>query len=363
MILKSILVASVCAAPLAYAGSQEREDPIQALHDQYMAESTAGPIEPVEARIAFYESWLSRFRQAIQAHPDSPRVWQARRDMLELLNSLGRKHESLALVEEMLGEAGSGPGRVSLLFHAAGLAEWVSLTEGKDEALARKSMGFLREARALMDEGNAGHVSALRAQADVHSLLLEDHARAAELYMQAYDYRSKVQVDHRSYLEREEELSAEFLLSSAAVEFARGGDVERAMKVFNKLAAIPEARLSRAVYLGDIVLAAGGHGCELICPYIEQWLAERPDFPFPQSAMLRLAGGWKLAGEPEKAIAWYERYLEYSAAHPDTVNQGLFRSALNELSELYKEAGNTARAAELRAEIERLPDPGEAGGQ
>jgi len=342
---------------LALWEASRQEDPIVALHAEYGAQQRAqgvGQWPPGERR-AFYEKWLARFEEVVRDNPYSPWVHSAYDARLELYNVLGRYRESLAILEVMLNEAEADWQRRNYLMQIGEVARDAALVEN-DEGLAKKSIECFQKVRELTNRADTRMYTLVR-EAGVEALCLKNHARAAELYMQAYGLLPSV--EEQEHPDPCGSCNAEDLLSYATVEYAKAGNAERALEVFRQLAEVPEEDLSRTVYLTMILGEArwaGRAGWEVICPYAQKWLDQHADDPHAPTLANNLGYAWMEAGQTRSAIGSFERALEY-AAQPDALHPLAVRSLYEQLAKLYTRVGDAARATEMRKRLKELKAP------
>lgn len=314
MMIQCAALVILIALPSPFdTGKRRIDDPIYKLYQQHMQEADAVRNDLSIDRRAYLEAWLSQFSVALVNHPTSPYVSLAKSQMLGILNSLGRRTESVELLESMLDEARDDRQRAWCL-HQMGLAAYGAAIVEKSPAYAEKAIDSFAKMREVEGHPNINWVTGFSKCGFIASTVLNDHARAAKFYNEGYltlgrlSERQLAQVNNPNAV-----FVTEQILINAAVEYARTEQPGKAIDSMDKLAQIEGRQFPMTEHFVRLLSdARESPSLSLYCDRAAKWLSKNTD----DKDVPRLAGqlglAYETAGKYEQAETWLSVALDYA---------------------------------------------------
>lgn len=356
----SLICVSVCSG-------QEQDiwkSRFEALDARYMAESRfVGQDRSIDPQ-PYYERWLSEFQGFAEQAPNGWYRDRARMRVVAALNSLARPKDSVEVLQTLVDEERRKESEQSALFSTSTLADYLNqLGEAsysaavldRDESWARKSIDSFAEMREVLPVPCAAAVIGLSKSATLEGKLLGNRQREAELQLAAFETWRKLpkheqRSDYRS--------QGESILGNAVVAFAEADQPEKALELLTTLEDFTLGGEPHRRALNNLLAVGSQRRKSDYVDYAEAWVQRHPKDSTVPSILLRVGSFHAVNSPKEKAVQFLDQAVasaEQGIGRLSDLQWMALQSQYSHLGRLYESGGDTARAAEMRERISKLP--------
>jgi hypothetical protein len=296
-ISSGVVVVCLGQSPLA-APADDR--PIDRLLDEYVSETESldpGTLNDPEKLTRFHRTWLARFLDVIERHPNHKGVPAAKTTAASLAHGVGNLELAERLVVEVAESTVEPAWKAYWLRNAAEFA-WARYASAPDVAYAARAQGYIEQALTLLKEPvnpapfQFGY-NAMTERGVLCTLLADIHERAHHDLAAAASVMRDLRLmlfaecpDTLSAPSNQSSVDVEWLVTREAELLTRQGRVDQALSLIEMVRQIPARRMEPSFYADRIAgLADPARGDEFQ-EIVRRWLLERE--PDRWTAMLRV---------------------------------------------------------------------------
>jgi tetratricopeptide (TPR) repeat protein len=304
-------------------------------------------------RKAYYEHWLNRFEVASIENPGSRNVGLAVRRKVELLNGLGRFRESLDTVREILVMTKSEEARLNLLYDMGEIGRMVALIEN-DPEVAREALDSFAHVVKARGVTTGQSVTSLQQSADLEAAMFGNHARSAELYMQALAGLDQLtEPERRAMSDRQSYVKT--CLAGAAVEYAKANHPDRAIEVFRRFEEVGEPNQVRIQLLEMIRGAKEMEARRTLAGFAWEWAERHPDAPEVENVWYEIGMRYRGIAEQTRAAMAFQKFVDLVEKPGAPADPTAVVTARSYLRDYYKNTGDKEKLQALEALLQQAP--------